>query len=80
VHATTGTGAAYAPTLSPAAMTLGVLAVPPGAAALLAHDEHPDLHIGPGVYALRRQRAAALPTTTPARATTPEPTTVPVWD
>lgn len=37
--------------------TLGVLVVPDGAAATLAHPEHPDLHIGPGVYILHGQRA-----------------------
>ena len=36
--------------------TLGTLVVPDGVVARLAHDEHADLRISPGVYAVRRQR------------------------
>jgi hypothetical protein len=36
--------------------TLGVLVVEPGSAARLSHPQHPDLLIGPGVYALHAQR------------------------
>jgi hypothetical protein len=36
--------------------TLGTLVVPDGMVARLAHDEHPDLLIAPGVYTIRRQR------------------------
>jgi hypothetical protein len=36
--------------------TLGTLVVPDGGVARLAHDEHPDLLIAPGVYTIRRQR------------------------
>jgi hypothetical protein len=39
--------------------TLGTLVVPDGSVARLAHGEHADLRIGPGVYAVRRQRRAA---------------------
>jgi hypothetical protein len=35
---------------------LGVLVVAAGSVAVLAHEQHPDLHIGEGVYLLRRQR------------------------
>jgi hypothetical protein len=35
---------------------LGVLVVACGSVAVLAHEQHPDLHIGEGVYLLRRQR------------------------
>ena len=35
---------------------LGTLVVPEGTVARLAHDEHADLRIGPGVYVIRRQR------------------------
>jgi hypothetical protein len=35
---------------------LTVLIVAAGSVAVLAHEEHPDLHIGEGVYLLRRQR------------------------
>ena len=35
---------------------LGTLVVPDGSVARLAHDEHRDLRIGPGVYVIRRQR------------------------
>lgn len=35
---------------------IGTLHVPNGACARLAHDDHGDLRIGPGVYALIRQR------------------------
>jgi hypothetical protein len=45
---------------------LGVLVVAPRSVAVLAHEEHPDLHIGEGVYVLRRQR----------RYTPPEPESV----
>jgi hypothetical protein len=74
-----GPGVAYAPTRTRAAMTLGVLTVPPGATAVLAHDEHTNAHIGPGVYALRRQRTAALTT---AVRTAPQavPATALAWD
>lgn len=45
--------------------TLGTLIVDPGSVARLAHDEHDDLLIGPGVYALHRQlvwqNRAAMP-------------------
>ncbi len=36
--------------------TIGVLVVDDGAVAVLGHDEHGDTYIGPGVYAIRRQR------------------------
>jgi hypothetical protein len=36
--------------------TLGTLVVPDGTIGRLAHDEHADLRIGPGVYTVRRQR------------------------
>lgn len=35
---------------------LAVLVVQAGSVAVLAHEQHPDLHIGEGVYLLRRQR------------------------
>lgn len=38
--------------------SLAVVLVPAGSTAVLAHDEHADLHLGPGVYAIRRQREA----------------------
>jgi hypothetical protein len=44
----------------PAGLTLGVLAVPPAGMAVLGHPDHGDLHIGPGVWVLRRQRTATL--------------------
>jgi hypothetical protein len=40
--------------------TLGTLVVPDGAVARLSHPEHGDLRIGPGVYAVRRQRHGEL--------------------
>lgn len=40
---------------------LGTLVVPPGAVARLAHREHPDLLIGPGVYILQTQRRWQAP-------------------
>jgi hypothetical protein len=40
--------------------TLGTLVVPDASVARLAHDEHADLRIGPGVYAVRRLRRAEL--------------------
>lgn len=43
--------------------TLGTLVVPDTSIARLAHGEHADLRIGPGVYAVRRQRRAELHTT-----------------
>ena len=36
--------------------TLGTLVVPHGVVARLAHDDHADLRIAPGVYVVRRQR------------------------
>jgi hypothetical protein len=57
----------------PRAGTLGVLVVPAGGTAVLGHHEHPDLRVGPGVYALRRQRTHTLPTTTPAAVARPVP-------
>lgn len=68
-------GIAWAPTRPFGGLTLGVLTVPPGGLAVLAHDEHADLHIGPGVYAIRRQRAH--PTTDPAPQAEPENETDP---
>ncbi len=60
------TGAvAWAPAQPPGGQTLGVLVVPPGGVAVLAHEEHADLHIGPGVYAVRRQRSQPLTHTGP---------------
>jgi hypothetical protein len=47
----------------PASPTLGTLVVPDCSVARLAHGEHADLRIGPGVYAVRRQRRAELHTT-----------------
>jgi hypothetical protein len=49
-----GPGVLLAP--SPTPGTLATVVVRPGAVARLAHDEHADLRIGPGVYAVRRQR------------------------
>jgi hypothetical protein len=40
---------------------LAVLIVDPGSAAVLGHHEHLDLHIGEGVYLLRRQRRYTMP-------------------
>jgi hypothetical protein len=40
--------------------TLGTLVVPDGAVARMSHPEHGDLRIGPGVYAVRRQRHGEL--------------------
>jgi hypothetical protein len=39
--------------------SLAVLFVPPGSTAVLAHDEHADLHLAPGAYLIRRQRQAS---------------------
>lgn len=39
--------------------TLGVLTVDEGAVAVLAHPEHGESLIGPGVYVVRRQREQA---------------------
>jgi hypothetical protein len=36
--------------------TLGTLVVPDGTVGRLAHDDHADLRIAPGVYTVRRQR------------------------
>lgn len=36
--------------------TLGTLVVPAGTVTRLCHDQHPDLRIGAGVYAVRGQR------------------------
>jgi hypothetical protein len=44
------------PYLLPGSQTLGLLKVMPRSVAVLSHPEHPDLHVGPGVYVLRRQR------------------------
>ncbi len=43
----------------PAALDLGTLTVPEGAAAYLAHPEHAYAGIGAGVYTVRRQREQA---------------------
>ena len=43
----------------PTVLDLGVLHVPAGATAWLAHPEHGYLGIGPGQYVLRRQREQA---------------------
>lgn len=39
--------------------SLAVVFVAPGSVAVLAHDEHADLHLAPGAYAVRRQRQAS---------------------
>jgi hypothetical protein len=49
-----GPGVATAPDDIGTALT--VLVVEAGSVAVLAHEDHPDLHIGEGVYLLRRQR------------------------
>lgn len=60
-----GPGVTWTARPSTSGLTLGVLTVPPDAIAVLGHEEHADLHIGPGVYALRRQHAQQLPATAP---------------
>lgn len=42
--------------VSPQALDLGVLTIPAGSVAYLAHPEHAYLGIAPGNYVLRRQR------------------------
>jgi hypothetical protein len=42
-----------------ALLLLGVLTVPPGSVAYLAHPEHAYAGIAPGTYELRRQREMA---------------------
>lgn len=44
---------------SATSLTLGVLTVPAGSTAYLAHPEHAYLGIAPGTYELRRQREQA---------------------
>lgn len=51
----------WAPEPATSRLTLGTLVVPDGCLALLGHGTHEDLHIGPGVYLIRRQREATLP-------------------
>ncbi|HET9656580.1 MAG TPA: hypothetical protein VFP72_14580 [Kineosporiaceae bacterium] len=51
----------WAPEPASSRLTLGTLVVPDGCLALLGHGTHEDLHIGPGVYLIRRQREARLP-------------------
>ncbi|GAA3672163.1 hypothetical protein GCM10022224_040460 [Nonomuraea antimicrobica] len=56
-HLLLATGKAYfAPERAPGRMVLGVLTVPEGATAYLAHPEHAFTGIAPGTYELRRQR------------------------
>jgi hypothetical protein len=49
----------FDPRLDGSGLDLGVLTVPPGATAFLAHPEHAYTGIGPGTYLLRRQREQA---------------------
>jgi len=46
----------YDPVTSGGGLILGVLTVPDGATAWLAHPEHGYLRIGPGTYEIGRQR------------------------
>jgi hypothetical protein len=57
-HLLLGDGAVFYDqrTASAASLTLGVLTVPAGSVAYLAHPEHAYLGIAPGTYELRRQR------------------------
>jgi hypothetical protein len=55
----------------PGGLTLGVLVVPPEGRAVLGHPDHSDLHIGSGVWVLRRQRTATV--TIPRPAPSPAP-------
>jgi hypothetical protein len=51
----------WAPEPVTSTLTLGTLFVPDDCRAVLGHGTHEDLHIGPGVYLLRRQREATAP-------------------
>jgi hypothetical protein len=73
LHTSPDPAATWTPT-RPRGLTLGVLAVPPEGLAVLGHPDHGDIHIGPGVWVLRRQRTATL--TTPR--STPSPALAPV--
>lgn len=53
-HVLLGPGAAF--DRREAGMTVGVLTVPPGGEAFLAHPEHGYTGIGPGTYRIGRQR------------------------
>lgn len=66
-----GPGVTWTPEPVGSGLTLGTLTVPDEAVAILGHDEHADLHIGPGVYVIRRQRAH--PITAPALRPAPAP-------
>lgn len=52
----TGARSRWAPWPTEGLPTLGTLVVPAGAVCRIAHDTHADLRVGPGVYAVRRQR------------------------
>lgn len=62
----------WAPELSGSRLTLGTLVVSDGCLALLGHGTHEDLHIGPGVYLIRRQREATTPEPQPQPAQAPD--------
>jgi hypothetical protein len=54
-----GLGVRVAPDEYGSDRSLGVVFVAPGSVAVLAHDEHADLHLAPGAYVVRRQRQAS---------------------
>ena len=59
-HTCLGTEVTWEPSSGgPTSLDLGVLVVPAGATAWLAHPEHGFLGIGPGRFVLRRQREQA---------------------
>ena len=62
----------WAPEPPTSTLTMGTLVVPDGCRAVLGHGTHEDLHIGPGVYLLRRQREATAPDPEPQAVRRPE--------
>lgn len=55
-HTLLADGPAVLAGADPYGVDLAVLVVGCGSVAVLAHEDHPDLHVGEGVYTLRRQR------------------------
>ena len=69
----------WGPEPAASTQTLGTLVVPPGSIAVLGHQEHADLHIGDGVYVIRRQRVHVAPAPLAQAVPQPDPEAWRMW-